>query len=119
LAGRLFHRWACNARHRDNHSPESSNFLNRCHVAIFTDAERDVLNEMRALSTDSEGREILVGLTIEETVFCMEYVRNRMQGHNDSQNGARYLELHEKHECARFAVLGAEHYIRTENPPIQ
>ena len=86
-------------------------------MSIFTDADRDVLNEMRALSTDSEGREILVGLTIEETVFYMEYVRNRMQGH--SQNGARYLELHEKHECARFAVLGAEHYVRTENPPIQ
>lgn len=88
-------------------------------MSIFNDADRDFFNEMRALSTDSEGREILVGLTIEETVFYMEYARNRMQGHNDFQNGARYLELHVKHEHARFAVLGAEHYVRTENPPIQ
>ena len=85
----------------------------------FTEAERAYKTEMRAITKDSQGREVLVGLTIEETVFYMEYVRNRMQGHNDSQNGARYLELHEKHERARFAVLGAEHYVRTENPPIQ
>lgn len=88
-------------------------------MSIFNDAERNFLNEISALSTDSKGREILVGLTIEETIFYMEYAQKRIQGHHDSQNRDRYLELHDKHERARFAVLGAEHYIRTENPPIQ
>ena len=41
----------------------------------FTDDERTFLIEMRALSTDTNGDEILVGLTLEETAFYMNHSR--------------------------------------------
>ena len=88
-------------------------------MSIFTDADRTYLAEMRALSRDSAGREILVGLTFEETEFYMEYTNKRMQGHKDRPNSKRYLELHEKHELARLEVLGTEIFVRNENPTIQ
>ena len=88
-------------------------------MSIFTDADRNYLTEMRALSTDSAGREVLVGLTFEETDFYMEYSNKRMQGQMDGPNSKRYLELHEQHERARLEVLGTEIYIRNENPSIQ
>ena len=88
-------------------------------MSIFTDADRTYLNGMRALSTDSAGREVLVGLSFEESEFYMAYANQRMQGHKDRPNSKRYLELSEKHERARLEVLGAETYIRNEKPPIQ
>jgi hypothetical protein len=80
----------------------------------FTDDERAYLSEMRAMSTDASGNEILVGLTLEETAFYMNYTRKRLTGEHDHQHGERYLELHDKHEQARLEVLGTEIHLRTE-----
>jgi hypothetical protein len=85
---------------------------------FFSDAERAYLTEMRALTTDAQGREHLVGLTLEETAWYMGFVRDEATGrHRD--DGDRYLELHEKHELARFDILGAEHALRHDKPTRQ
>lgn len=83
----------------------------------FTDTERAQLNEDRAITKNAQGQEVLVGLTEEETAFYMAHVRGFRAGVRDNDGKARYLELNQKHEHARFAVLGAEHVLRTENPP--
>lgn len=85
----------------------------------FTDSERAYLNEMRALTTDSQGREVLVGLTAEETEFYRKYAKERLAGTGGADrraDGNRYLELHEKRERARFAVLAAENQLRNDGP---
>jgi hypothetical protein len=82
----------------------------------FTEDERAHLTEMRAITKDSQGREVLVGLTLDETVIYMAYHRKIRTGEHDSEGGEVYLELHNKHERARLAVIGAEHILRTENP---
>lgn len=84
----------------------------------FTNDERAHLTEMRAITTDINGHEILVGLTLEETAFYMNHSRQFLTGDRDRHNAERYLELHNKHEAARFAVLGAEIYRRNENPQL-
>jgi len=61
--------------------------------------------EMQGITTDAEGDEILVGLTFDETVFYMAFVRNSAEQHD---GGARYLELHDKHERARLRGLDRE-----------
>lgn len=76
------------------------------------------LKEMRAIDKDSEGNEVFVGLTVEETSFYLNYVQQRLAGDDDPTDGERYLKLHDKHEKARFSVLGAEHTLRTEKPSI-
>ena len=83
----------------------------------FTEAERAHKTEMRAITKDSQGREVLVGLTFDETAFYMSFSRKFLSGDQDSEDSEVYLELHEKHEHARFEVIGAEHILRTENPP--
>jgi hypothetical protein len=87
----------------------------------FSDSERVWHTEMRGISTDEQGREVLVGLTMEETVFYVTRTRNRGSGVRDSDPGnrARFLELGQKHERARLQVIGAEIELRRENPPRQ
>jgi hypothetical protein len=72
---------------------------------------------MRALNTDTSGNEVLVGLTLEETAFYMTYGRQFLTGNRDHSNEDKYMALHDKHEAARLGVLGAEIYLRSENPP--
>lgn len=84
----------------------------------FTNDERAYLTEMRAITTDTNGIEFLVGLTLEETAFYMGHARKFLTGDRDRHKADRYLELHDKHEAARFDVLGAEIYLRNENPPL-
>jgi hypothetical protein len=83
----------------------------------FTDEERAYFKEMRAITTDAEGREVLVGLTADETEFYMTFTR-RFPANRDRnpEHRKRYRELHEKRERARLAVLGAEIQARNENP---
>lgn len=87
-------------------------------MSIFTDADRTYLTEMRSITTNSQGQEILVGLTPQETEFYMEYAKRRMDGTHrpDDRDRDRYLELHDKHECARLSVLAAESQLRNDNP---
>jgi len=87
----------------------------------FTDAERAWHSEMLGLAVDEEGREVLVGVTMEETEFYVTHIRKRTCGDRDRNpvNRTRFLELHEKHEIARLQILEAENYVRRENPPLQ
>lgn len=82
----------------------------------FTYDERANLTEMRAITTDASGKEVLVGLTLEETAFYMDHTRQRSAGKHDHRNDDRYLELHDKHDGARLSVIGAEIFLRNENP---
>lgn len=84
----------------------------------FTDAERIYYREMRALSTDAQGREILVGLSFEETQALMEHRRKFLTGNRDRDNQRYFMQLRDKHELARLAVLGAEHELKSDNPTI-
>jgi hypothetical protein len=83
----------------------------------FTEAERATLMEIRAITTDSKGQELLVGLTLEETAFCMEHRRRFLTPDRDREGRARYLELMERHEKERLSVIGSEIQLRNEDPP--
>lgn len=74
----------------------------------FNASERAFLDEMRKLSTDNKGNVIFVGLTVEESQEYYKYTRPEFSHKGNSATLDRYLELHDKHEAARFAVLGAE-----------
>ena len=81
------------------------------------DGERAYLVEMRALSTDSNGQEVFVGLTSEETAFYVAHNKRALVGGTDPDETDRYLELNEKHEAARLGVIFAEVELRTDSPP--
>jgi hypothetical protein len=85
-------------------------------MLTFTDEERMSLTENRALTTDSQGRELLVGLTADETEALMNHRRKVSQGDRDRTNRKYCLELHHKHELARLEVVGTEIYVRAEKP---
>lgn len=81
----------------------------------FDERQREYLKEIRALETDRDGTEVLVGLTAEETDFYMRYVNARRLGRDNSslvEHGRKYLALRERHERARMQVLGAEIALR-------
>jgi hypothetical protein len=84
------------------------------------DKFREFLTEMRSITTDGTGREVLVGLTAEETDWYFAYTARRMsdaaRGPHHSEDRERYLALHDRHEHARFQVLGAEIQKRTDSP---
>lgn len=75
---------------------------------------------LRLWTTDAHGSSVLVGLTPEETAEYVEY-RDRVEKenasgvHGDRRGRDRWLELHDKHEKARFQVIAAEAELR-ENP---
>ena len=85
-------------------------------MSIFTESERIFLTEMRAITTDSQGQEVLVGLTMLETEFYLDYSRRGFGGADNlgREDGARYLELCNKHECARLSILAAENQLRVD-----
>lgn len=76
-------------------------------VFEFTDGERAFLTEISAIASDSEGREVLVGLTHQETIEYMTHARRFLAGDRDRDSTANYLELHRKHERARLQCWGA------------
>lgn len=82
----------------------------------FGDDERAYLTEMRMLTKDSNGQEVFVGLTLEETEFYVTYGRQSLLGVENRNDADRYLELNEKHERARLNVIGAEAQLRVDNP---
>lgn len=83
----------------------------------FEASERAYLNDMRMLSTDNKGREVFVGLTIEESEEYFLLTRLDSNNDGDREKRDRYLELYEKHETARLAVLGAENAARRDPSP--
>jgi hypothetical protein len=88
-------------------------------MAEFTDSEREWHSEMRSLTRDEHGREVLVGLTFEETDFYVTYLRTRHTAVRGRGDRDRFLELHQRHEIERHQVLAAEIYLRRENPSRQ
>lgn len=77
----------------------------------FTEAERIYLTPMYALARDEQGKEVLVGLTVGETVYLMEHRRNFGQGirERDPDRKDKALVLGRKHEAARLRVIGQSH----------
>jgi hypothetical protein len=71
-----------------------------CH---FTEAERQYLMKSRSLTRDKEGREVLIGLTDQESDLLMAYRRRLTSGtrDRDPDNLTSWLELAERHELAR------------------
>jgi hypothetical protein len=69
----------------------------------FTEAERQVLTATRSLCRDEEGREVLVGLTDQESDLLMAYRRRFTSGNidRDPENLTIWLELAQRHELAR------------------
>jgi len=90
-------------------------------MTTFTDSERAFHLEMRGLTRDMHGQEVLVGLTTEETDFYVTHVRRRAAGDRDRDraNQDRFLELYQKHEFARLQTIGTEVELRRENPTRQ
>ncbi|SFM64694.1 hypothetical protein SAMN02982985_04820 [Rugamonas rubra] len=84
----------------------------------ITAGDRAYLTEMRGLGTDSKGREILVGLTVEESREYIGYLGVRSAGtHASSEENERYIALNDRYEAARHAVLGAEIAARSDTSP--
>ena len=84
----------------------------------FSDAEREYLKEMHALSVDFDGREVLAGLTFEETVLYMAHTRKFAAGIRDREYREAYLRLREKHERARLQLLHMDNYLRNQDSPV-
>jgi len=89
----------------------------------LTAAERAYFAEMRSLTTDAKGNEILRGLTLAETKFLLAHKRAwgpssmmRRKASPDREARKRYLDLQRKHEVARFAAIGAEIEKRNTKP---
>lgn len=85
-------------------------------MADFTKEEYEHLMQMRAIAIDDVGRETLVGLTEAETLFYLSFSRILGGDNICSEQSAYYLELSERHERARLAVLGAEVELRALTP---
>lgn len=74
---------------------------------------RPYMEDMRMLDRDRDGREKLVGLTLEESEWYLAYLDDRFPTDHDEvdrsrEDRDRYLELHDKHERHRQAILNAE-----------
>ena len=69
----------------------------------FTESERQCLTDARSLARDEEGREVLVGLTAQESDLLMAYRRRFTSGNSDGdpENLEIWLELAQRHELAR------------------
>jgi hypothetical protein len=81
----------------------------------LTDGERAYFDEMRSLGVDSNGNQVLVGLTLEESLFYLAYSRGEA-GVKSHEDKSRYLELHEKHETTRLQIVFAEVELRDDAP---
>jgi hypothetical protein len=81
------------------------------------EAHRPYLEFMRMLNRDDGGREVLVGLTYEETEWYFAHLEDNL-GTNRlytlktvaemNSDNDRYLELHDRHEQARMQIVMAE-----------
>jgi hypothetical protein len=69
----------------------------------LTKTERQYLTETQSLTRDAAGREVLVGLTDQESDLLMAYRRQFATGSHDHDpvNLSIWLELAERHALAR------------------
>ena len=80
------------------------------------ESERSYLTEMRALGADSQGCEVLVGLSRAESEWYLAYLQRVRDDCRDPDDSAKYLQLHETHERCRMGILGAEAELRDTKP---
>lgn len=80
----------------------------------LTEGEKNYLLEMRALSTDTQGNDVYVGLTSSES----ERYHFLSDPHKslERSESEEYLALNDKHELARLLVIDAENTLRVEKP---
>ncbi|RWA76674.1 MAG: hypothetical protein EOQ28_03030 [Mesorhizobium sp.] len=89
---------------------------------LLTDEEEARYREQRSLSTDEDGKKILVGLTVEESIWLVEHNRGDIAYRTGSsterpteEDKRRARELRDKHEIVRLAMLGfRNHVLRTD-----
>lgn len=76
----------------------------------ITEADRHYLVELRALTTDEAGNEVLVGLTTEESQWYLDYSKRTMTSRDpdDGSEAERYLRLNDRHEIARREAIVLE-----------
>ena len=80
------------------------------------ESHKPYLIEMRGLDRDSLGRDVLRGLTYEETEEYFAYLDNRLQDRDTSGDSTRYLDLHGKYEHARHEFLLIEMAAKRSGP---
>ena len=87
-------------------------------MLTLSDSERVFLTEMRGIGLDANGQESLVGLTVEESVEYLNYVRSSMvKLPRNEEADDRYLKLNDKYEGVRLATLFAEVEAREHKSP--
>jgi hypothetical protein len=77
----------------------------------FQPGARAYLLDIHALSTDGDGNEVFVGMTLKESVWYQQYLEDSFSGNADRTDDSqeRYLALHDKHEGARQTVIANVH----------
>lgn len=82
----------------------------RSKLLDLTDSERAFHIELRGLSIDPYGNEVLVGLTREESEFYVEclHLRAKDAALVRGETLDRWVGLDEKHEFSRFSLITAE-----------
>jgi hypothetical protein len=59
-----------------------------------------------SFARDDQGRDVLVGLTAEETTFCTEHRRRFLRNeYRTKEDKARYRDLMAKHDRHRFQII--------------
>ncbi len=76
----------------------------------FQPGARAYLLTIRALSTDGDGNDVFVGMTLKESTWYQQYLDESFYGDADRTDGSqeKYLSLQDKHESARLAVIAEE-----------
>lgn len=74
----------------------------------LTDAEREFLDGMRAITLDEGGHEIFVGLTAEDSLVYLALSRRDQKGRLAGAELDRFRELHGRHEAARGALVAGK-----------
>ena len=75
---------------------------------------------MRAIATDSNDNEVLIGFNKDESDFYLEFTLNQSSAADNYDNykekQKEYIRLNDKHELARLAVVSAEIELREDKP---
>jgi hypothetical protein len=70
----------------------------------------------RAWTTDAQGNRVLVGLNADETAEYLAYREDCLKNREDTRQRGRWIDLLDKHELARIAVISAENELRVQKP---
>ena len=79
---------------------------------------RAYLSEIRALSTDEDGKEVFAGMTLAESIWYYGYAQDSFDGNVNRHDGSqeKYLALQDRHERARRRLIDAEASGGAEHP---